>query len=240
MTLWDACEIRDDIAMQIGSIEWKRLLQSGAKAMGLEMGAVEFDQFAVYAAELMNWTRIINLTTINDPVEVAVKHFLDSMAPAKFLSADVSLLDIGSGGGFPGIPLKIIFPYLSVCLIESSRKKVSFLKHVIRTLQLQNIEVIEGRAENFSPEVPFGVIVSRAVSSLGLLIEISRPLLADDGMVIAFKGKNIEAEIESARSRTIKNTTGSKRGGDLFSFEIRNYILPYLEIESSLVVIRKI
>jgi 16S rRNA (guanine527-N7)-methyltransferase len=162
------------------------------------------------------------------------------MAPATFLSPDASLLDIGSGGGFPGIPLKIIFPDLSVCLIESSRKKVSFLKHVVRTLQLQNIEVIEGRAEDFSPETPFGVIVSRAVSKLGQLIEISRSLLADDGMIVAFKGKDIKAEIETARSRMIEITAGSKRIGDLFTFEIRNYILPHLKIERSLVMIRKI
>ena len=226
--------------MQIGSTEWKRLLQSGAKAMRLEIGAVKFDQFAIYAATLMHWSRTVNLTAINDPIEVAVKHFLDSMAPVTFLSPNASLLDIGSGGGFPGIPLKIIFPELSVCLIESSRKKVSFLKHVIRTLYLQNIEVNEGRAEDFSLEAPFGVIVSRAVSNLGHLIEIGRPLLADDGMIVAFKGKDIKAEIQTARSRMIKNTAGSKRIGDLFSFEIRNYVLPYLKIERSLVMIRKI
>jgi 16S rRNA (guanine527-N7)-methyltransferase len=226
--------------MQIGSTEWKRLFQNGAEAMGIEVASVKLDQFAVYAAELMHWNRTVNLTTINDPKEVVAKHFLDSLAPATFLSPHASLLDIGSGGGFPGIPLKIVFPNLSVCLIESSRKKVSFLKHVIRTLRLQNIDAVNRRAEDFSPDAPFGVVISRAVSGLDRLIEIGRPLLADDGMIIAFKGKNVKTEVEAVRCRSIENATESKLMSDLFSFEIRRYILPNLEIERFLVVIRRL
>jgi 16S rRNA (guanine527-N7)-methyltransferase len=214
--------------MQIDSEEWRRMLQEGAETMGLVVAPAKVDQFAIYATELMLWNRRINLTAIKNPRDVAVMHFLDSIAPAKLISPNASLLDIGSGGGFPGVPLKILFPNLSVCLIDSSRKKVTFLKHIIRKLQLKNIEAVEGRAEALSREESFHIILSRAVSRLDTLILIGSPLLAKDGMMIAFKGFDVGSEIDAARSV-----------GSHFSFQIKPYTLPYLGVKRSLVIIRR-
>ena len=211
--------------MQIGSIEWKRVLRDGAKKMGIEIDPEKSDQITVHAEALVFWARKINLTTIRDPLEVAVKHYLDSLVPAGMISSAASLLDVGSGGGFPGIPLKILIPTLSVTLIDTSRKKVNFLKYVIRTLGLEKIQAIQGRAEDLSPESPFDVIVSRAASGLDALVSLAEPLLAADGFMVAFKGRDVQAEIQSV-------------GKDAFSFDIHPYVLPYLGIERSLVIIR--
>ena len=125
--------------MEIGSEKWKNIIKDGAKTMEIHIDQEQVDQCALHAVELMKWNQKTNLTTITDPLEVAVKHFLDSMAPAPLISQSSKMLDIGSGGGFPGIPLKILIPSLSVTLIDASRKKVSFLSYLIRTLKLKLI-----------------------------------------------------------------------------------------------------
>ena len=111
--------------MQIGSTEWEDVIIKGAKIFDLQIGAKEAGQFSTHAGELIKWNSKINLTAITDPLEVAVKHFLDSLAPARIIPAGSSILDMGSGGGFPGIPLKVVLPSVSVSLVDSSRKKIS-------------------------------------------------------------------------------------------------------------------
>jgi 16S rRNA (guanine527-N7)-methyltransferase len=131
--------------MKIGSDEWSQVIVDGARAFGLDLDSRHTDRFAAHAAELLHWNKTINLTTITDPYEVAVKHFVDSLAPAELISPGANLLDIGSGGGFPGLPLKVVIPSLSITLVDASRKKVNFLKHVIRTLKLKGIEALHIR-----------------------------------------------------------------------------------------------
>ena len=109
--------------MQIGSKKWKNVIYDGAKDLEIQMDQGKIDQFAIHAVELSKWTRKINLTAISDPLEIAVKHFLDSIAPARYIPPDTSLLDVGSGGGFPGIPLKIMIPSLSVTLIVTFKSR---------------------------------------------------------------------------------------------------------------------
>jgi len=214
--------------MQIGSTEWNRLLENGAGKMGFSIEPDQIARFTTYAGELTHWSRKINLTTIRSPKEIAVKHFLDSAAPIGCIPAKASLLDVGSGAGFPGIPLKILVPTLSVTLVESSRKKVSFLKHIIRRLQLGKIEAVEGRVGEVSKDTRFDVILSRAVTNLASFIQMGSPLLARGGLMITYKGKDVEAELSMAAEAL----------GDLFSFETVNYMLPFFDIERSLVVIR--
>ena len=115
------------MGMQVGSTKWKNVIYDRVKDLDIQIDRGKIDQFGIHASELLKWSQKINLTTISDPLEIAVKHFLDSIAPARFIPPDTSLLDVGSGGGFPGIPLKITIPSLSVTLIDASRKKVSFL-----------------------------------------------------------------------------------------------------------------
>jgi 16S rRNA (guanine527-N7)-methyltransferase len=219
--------------MELGSIKWKRLIIDGAKSMDIHLDQKNTDQFAIHAVELMRWNKKINLTAITDPLEVAVKHFLDSIAPAQIIPPRSSLLDIGSGGGFPGIPLKILMPSLSVTLIDASRKKVSFLKHVIRTLKLENIEARHIRAGELAKDHTFAhafdVIVCRALTSLDTFALMALPLLAKDGEIIALKGKEYEKEIESVGSLQEK-----------FSLRINKYTLPYIGSERSIVILRRV
>ena len=229
--------------MKIGSQEWKDLITDGAGEFNIQLDQGKTDQFAVHAVELIKWNRTINLTAITDPVEVAVKHFLDSIVPACQIPPGAALLDIGSGGGFPGIPLKILIPSLSVTLIDSSRKKVSFLKHVIRSIKLKDIEAYHIRADDLAKNSAFvnafDIIVSRALSAMDTLVETALPLLAKKGMIIALKGIAPEAEIESMRSLIIKRLRFSEINSNNLSVIVKNYTLPYLEIARSLVTVHK-
>lgn len=215
--------------MNIGSEQWKKLIEDGAKTLNIHIDRKITDQFSIHATELIRWNRKINLTTITDPVEVAVKHFLDSIVSVRVMPECGRLLDIGSGGGFPGIPIKIMIPSLSVTLIDASRKKVSFLKHVIRNIKLVEINTRQIRAEELvkekSLENRFDVIVCRAFSSLDEIILKALPLLAKDGIIIAMKGKVSEFELESAGKHNL-------------SLTVEKYKLPFLKLERYLAILK--
>lgn len=222
--------------MQTGSTEWKDIIICGAKYFDVEIGSEEAGKFSIHAGELIKWNLKTNLTTITDPFEVAVKHFLDSLAPAGIIPPRSSMLDMGSGGGFPGIPLKIILPSLSVSLVDSSRKKVSFLKHVIRTLGLEGINAFQARVENLSENKErFDVVICRAFSSLDKFIESASPVLAENGIMIALKGKTgyKETEPESLLGN------GNRREALLYDIKTIQYKLPYIDSERSLMIIRR-
>ncbi len=224
--------------MQIGSIKWKNLIKEGAEILDIQMDQEHLDKFAVHATELMKWTAKTNLTTITDPLEVAVKHYLDSLAPAPMIQPDSSLLDIGSGGGFPGIPLKILIPSLSVTLIDASRKKVSFLMHMIRILGLDNIVARHIRAEDLAeerhPANTYDVIMSRALSSLDDMVLLARPLLAGGGTIMALKSKVTGNEITSMHSEAKKKPDISKT----VTLTSKSYTLPFLKLERYVIIIK--
>jgi 16S rRNA (guanine527-N7)-methyltransferase len=237
--------------MRIGSDKWKRFIRNGAEEFGISLEPEQIDLFVVHAVELVKWNRKINLTAIADPLEIAVKHFLDSTAPAGLIPPDSTLLDVGSGGGFPGIPLKILFPSLSVTLIDASRKKVNFLKYLIRTLKLEGIQALHVRAEDLADvksKIPFGqdsafedefdVVICRAVTSLNGFALMAFPLLNRGGFIIALKGKVTEAEIESVRLLLEKTPGVTGIGDRQFSFDVKKYTLPYLGSERSIVIIK--
>jgi len=213
--------------MEITSPEWKRLIQDGAKEMGIDIGPEQTEQCSLHAVELLRWARKINLTAITDPTEMAIKHYLDSFAPAPWFPEETTrLLDMGTGGGFPGIPLKIYFKTMPVTLMDASRKKTNFLKHVIRMLGLEKVEVIQTRVEDMSSSRSYDIIVSRAVSNISELCKMASPLLAPDGTIIAFLGKEAEdSELDLADT--------------LYDIEIKPYVLPYLELHRALAFIRK-
>jgi len=230
--------------MQIGSIKWKKLLYDGAQDLNIHVDSDAVEKFTIHASELAKWNRKMNLTAITDPVEVAVKHFLDSMVPDSMIPPNASLLDIGSGGGFPGIPLKILKPSLSVTLIDASRKKVSFLKHIIRILGLENIEAFHIRSEEFSKQAvfagAFNAIISRALSSTPDFVLMALPLLDKDGIIIAMKGKRSKAEIESMRSLIHKKTGMGDENQTKFELRLDTYTLPYLKLERSIVGLKRV
>jgi len=229
--------------MKIGSKEWSDLIIEGAAAFDIDLNPRHTSQFAAHAAELVRWNQKINITAITDPFEVAVKHVLDSLPAARFIPGDAGLLDMGSGGGFPGLPLKILMPSLSVTLIDASRKKVSFLKHVIRTLKLDNIEALHIRAEDLADDPlyrhRFDVVISRAVSSLDLFCRLALPLLIDAGHIVALKGDLASGEINELQGRGFGDGGDRKTGDRQFCVTVEKFRLPHLNSNRSIVIIRK-
>ncbi len=228
--------------MQVGSLEWRNLIAQGAESLGIGVDACQMDQFSVHAEELLIWTRKCNLTAITNPQEIAVKHFVDSLAPAAWMDPNGSLLDIGSGGGFPGIPLKILMPDLSLTLIDASRKKVSFLNHLIRLLKLNPARAAHFRAEDMALNKPaenFDAIISRALGPLEEFVQMAIPVLKPEGILIAMKGRVAPNEIESVRR--IRWIEGKQDHREPISFfiQIHPYKLPFADAFRSIICIRR-
>lgn len=222
--------------MQLGSTKWNRLIAGGANELNISLDRKKIELLGRHAVELLRWNQTINLTAITDPEKIAVNHFLDSLAPAPMIPPNASLLDIGSGGGFPGIPLKILMPSMSVMLIDSSRKKINFLKHAIRTLDLHNIDARQIRAEDLIKDgVPtyfFDVIISRALSSMNAFVHMALPLLSKDGIIILMKGKSTHKDLASVRASLQKTKP-------TFFLTVKSYRLPHIHAERSLLILRR-
>jgi 16S rRNA (guanine527-N7)-methyltransferase len=224
---------------KIDFLSWKKLIRDGAQLLGIHVSDEQAELFATHASELLIWNRKVNLTAITDPLEIGVKHFLDSIAAVPLIEPDKSILDIGSGGGFPGIPLKIMFPSNLVFLIDASRKKIAFLNHLVRQIKLQNVYANHVRAENLSQDpkfkTRFDVILCRALTDLKTFVKMASPLLSNKGFLLAYKGNLTELEIEEIiklnKYRGISNA--------LWDVSTRNYHLPFLEQRRTLVIIKR-
>jgi 16S rRNA (guanine527-N7)-methyltransferase len=189
----------------------QEVLVEGAKVLGVDLSTERLGAFDFLMEELLRWNRKMNLTAISDPFEIVVKHFLDSLAVSPHLSFGSSLLDMGSGAGFPCIVLKISDPSLRVTSIDSSRKKLSFQRHVIRQLGLEGIDAVQAHLPN--PHIVerygkcFDYVVSRAFGKLGKLFHIAYPLIKDTGIIIAMKGKMEKGEKPNYSGLTRFNMT---------------------------------
>ena len=229
--------------MEIGSTDWSNFLINQARAIDIKLNRTQNRLFSIHAVELIKWTKRINITTITEPIEVAINHFIDSLVPAKFIPSEAAMLDIGSGGGFPGIPLKVLLPELSVTLIDASRKKVSFLKHTIRTLKLDNIEALHIRAEDLAKHPSyinsFNVIISRALSSLDDFVGLALPLLADGGTIIALKGEANKTESDELRTNVLEKMNITGLDNRQFTISIETYSLPQLNSKRSIITVRE-
>jgi 16S rRNA (guanine527-N7)-methyltransferase len=160
------------------------------------------EKYRIYIEELLNWNKKFNLTAITDPEEIRVKHFEDSLSLLNTIHLTTqSVIDIGTGAGFPGIPLKIECPGIKLTLVEATKKKVEFLKHLVKTLGLEDVEIIWGRAEKIARErrEQFDIAVSRAVAELNTLAEWCLPFVKVGGLFVAYKTENTEKEIEGAQ-----------------------------------------
>jgi 16S rRNA (guanine527-N7)-methyltransferase len=185
-------------------------LIAGAGKLGIELGARQIRQFELYYRELIEWNERINLTAITDCSAVQVKHFLDSLTVILALSEeevagrDFSIVDVGAGGGFPGLPLKILLPQPRLVLLEPTTKKVAFLRHMARKLELENVEVLNSRAED-AAHLPiyreqFALVLSRAVALLPTLVELTLPFCRIGGRFIAQKKGDVEQEVNRAKA----------------------------------------
>jgi len=179
--------------------ENKELLIEGAKTFGIDLDERAMEAFELYLKELLKWNRKINLTAIRSEKGVVLKHYLDSLSVYPYLPQPSSILDMGSGAGFPGIPLRIIQPGFEVTLIDSIRKKVDFQRHIIRRLSLKGTEAIHGRVQDNGILRDLGgrfdIVLSRAFSDLQTFLVVALPFLKGGGTVISMKGEVDPVEI---------------------------------------------
>ena len=181
----------------------KDLLLESASHLGLELTAANLEKFVVFADELVKWNRKINLTAITDDKEIVVKHFADSLVLLKVVGETGSLLDIGSGGGFPSIPLKIMLPMLFVVSVDAVEKKILFQRHIARLLRLEQFSAVHARCEDLHGEYAeqFDWVVSRAFSDLVKFAGMALPFQGGSGVIIAMKGKRGGDEASLAAHR---------------------------------------
>lgn len=210
----------------------KRVLLSADKGISAEQA----EMFEIYAEMLVKWNEKINLTSIIEPEDIAVKHFLDSISPLWVTDISGNIADIGTGAGFPSIPLKIMRPELHFTLIDSLAKRINFLDKVISELKLDNITLIHARAEDAGRDKllrgQFDICISRAVANMSTLSELSVPLLKKNGLFIALKGPLADNELKNAKKAI--NELGGKIEG------IKEVDIPKSDLRHKIVIIKKV
>lgn len=194
------------------------------------------EQFLQFYEMMINTNQVMNLTSITEPVEVMDKHFLDSLAVKRIydLNGTVSVIDVGTGAGFPGIPLKIVFPDIHIVLLDSLNKRVKFLRDVVEALRLENIECIHGRSEDIARtdnyREKFDLCVSRAVANLSVLSELCIPFVKIGGRFISYKAGNSTEEIEDAKT-AVRELGGKIKRVEEFSLPETELKRVFVEIE---------
>ncbi len=195
----------------------------------------QLEQFFVYMNLLIEWNKRVNLTAIIEPNEIILKHFIDSITILKDINDNSKVIDVGTGAGFPGIPLSIMNHTLKITLADSLNKRLIFLKEVINELDLKNVEIIHARAEDLGQSKKyresFDIATSRAVANLSTLSEYLIPLVKKNGKVISMKAGEAQEEIDNAR-KAIKILGGKIE-------KIEEFKLPQTEMERTIVLIRK-
>jgi len=212
-------------------------LSEGAAAVGVPLGKAELDLFVLYHRELLLWNRRINLVSEQASREIVIRHFVDSLTPLPWIERpDGLLIDLGSGGGFPGIPLRIALPELQLTLVESSRKKTSFLAHIVRTLHLDNVTIIRERVESLIGEPAcagaFDTLLSRAAFKLPELLRMASFFLKPGGLLIALKGPDPQKEM--AEAETVLTATG------MIHAACRDICLPGTNLSRKIIIYKRL
>jgi len=205
--------------------------------LGLKLSVGQIEAFKIYQRELLTWNQKINLTAITTPEGIETNHFIDSLSCVQVLNSRDGLktIDVGCGAGFPGIPLRIVFPKIELTLADSVRKKTDFCSHMANLLAMNDVAIITARAEDLGQNdfyrEQFNYAFARAVAPLPILIEYLVPLIKVGGYAIAQKGHDVRQEIQSATHAL------SELGAEIS--EVRRVEIPGIEVERNLVVIKK-
>lgn len=215
---------------------FKSKLKESAKKIGVSLDDNMLDKFYKYKNMVLEWNKKINLTAITDDLEFIIKHFVDSLTINKYIEPGKTIIDIGTGAGFPGIPIKILNKGNKVVLFDSLNKRIRVLEDIVEEINLENVDLIHGRAEetfkNIKYREQYDIAVSRAVANLNILVELMLPAVKVGGKCICMKGNNIENEIREAKKAI------EELGGEIYKVE--KIILPELKLERNIVVIGKV
>lgn len=215
---------------------FKDKLKESAEMIGIELDNEMLEQFYEYKNLVVEWNEKINLTAITGDLDFIVKHFVDSLTISKYIKKDKIIIDIGTGAGFPGIPLKILNKENKIILFDSLNKRLRVLEEIIKKTDLRNITTLHGRAEEIFQNKQYrekhDIAVSRAVAALNVLVELMLPAVNIGGICICMKGNNADIEINDAK-KAIKEL-----GGEIIKVE--KVILPKLNLERNIVIIKKV
>lgn len=215
--------------------EFEQEIFNLAEKIGIQLKSKEIELFCSYMKNLLEWNTKINLTAITEQKEIILKHFIDSLTIHSYIEEKNTIMDVGTGAGFPGIPIKIIKKDCNITLLDSLNKRIMFLRDSIDKLGLKHIEAVHARAEEVGREVKYrekyDIVVSRAVAPLNILVEYLIPFVKVGGKVICMKGPKIEEELKQAQKAI------NQLGGTID--KIDNLKLPDTEIERNIILIKK-
>ena len=216
-------------------IEFSNLMKEYGKEIQIKFTEEQLQKFYKYMNMLIEWNKKINLTAIIEPKEIILKHFMDSLTILKYVNDNEKMLDVGTGAGFPGIPIKIMNENIEITLLDSLNKRINFLNEVINKLELKNISAIHSRIEDYGKNnkyrEKYDIVTSRAVANLATLSEYMLPMLKIKGKSICMKGSDIKEEVKN-----------SKRAIDILGGEIVNIeelVLPKSDNRRNLIIIEK-
>lgn len=211
-------------------------LINDAKNIGLELNMFHVKQFEKYQELLLEWNEKINLTAITEEDDIITKHFIDSLTWLKYIKGDEKIVDVGTGAGFPGIPVKIVSRETKVTLVDSLNKRINYLNDVIEKLGLGNMETIHARAEelgqNEKYREKFDIATARAVANLKVLVEYCLPFVKVGGKFVCMKGSEYKEEVEEAKAHI------GNLGGKITKIE--EIILPETDIKHTIIIIEKV
>ncbi|MDU3337143.1 16S rRNA (guanine(527)-N(7))-methyltransferase RsmG [Paraclostridium bifermentans] len=214
------------------------ILKKGIEDLGLKCSDETIDKFSKYREILVEWNQKMNLTGIEEEKEVYIKHFLDSVAAVKkdYIKDGMSIIDVGTGAGFPGLPLRICLENSKVTLLDSLNKRINFLSEVCTNINIDDIELIHGRAEDFGKDEKYreqyDIATARAVAGLPILMEFCVPFIKVGGYFVCLKGPNADTELEESR-----------KAMEVLGLEFVEKIdveLPEIELKHNIVVFKKV